>query len=488
MSTQRRPSRALQILRPSICLAISLAAPGRAEAQSSQPDPTERVYYDSVDDQGRLVGGVMELPLGRPPWATKARGTDTRGAPNNRVDLVVVGDGYQAGQQALFHANADTAISTLFSQQPFLTYAPLFQVHQIEVISIDSGVDNDPTPGINRNTAMDMAYWCGGTERLLCINVTKAYQFASAAPDVDQILALANSTKYGGAGYTSSELATSAGGNVSAPEIAIHEFGHSIGNLADEYDYGGPQTYTGPELPDPNVSILNSTQMAAAGTKWAAWLGYNNATFDGLVSTFQGANYSVFGVYRPTNNSKMRNLGRPFNLPSAESLIVQFYHMVRPIDDATDSSAVLNGFEQVFVDPVDPVGNPLDIQWSLDSAGLPGAMATTLDLATIILAPGPHLLSVSVVDNTWMVRDQSARDQWMTESRSWQMLVPDVPGDVNCDRLLTYADAMALSQALLDPDAFVAANPNCPIYKADVNADDLLDGNDIQAEAYYLMP
>ncbi len=471
------------------CLIAALAIPATsALAQLNKPAATERVYYDSIDSQGKLVGGVLNLPIARPNWAAKPRGLDTRGAINNRVDIVVVGDGYQSTQQALFHTHANNAMSTMFSQQPFLTYAPLFAVHQVEVISVDSGVDNDPNQGISRNTAMDMAYWCAGTERLLCINVAKAYQFAAAAPDVDQILALANSTKYGGAGYTDSELATSAGGNGSAPEIAVHEFGHSIGNLADEYDYGGPQTYTGPELPDPNVSILTAAQMSGSGMKWSNWINFNNAAYDGLVSTFQGANYSVFGVYRPTNNSKMRALGRPFNLPSAESLIIQIYHIVRPIDAATDTAADLNGFETVFVDPVDPVGDPLDIQWSFDDVDLPGATGTTIDLSAMVIAPGPHLLSVKVVDNTWFVRDESARETWMTEFREWNLLVPDIPGDVNCDRLLTSADALALSQALLDEDAYVAANPNCPIYKADVNADDLLDGGDIQAEAYYLMP
>lgn len=469
-------------------LAAAILPGAAALAQPARPDATERVYYDSLDAQGRLVGGYLDLPIARPAWAVKPRGLDTRGAVNNRVDIVVVGDGYQAGQQALFHANADYAVSTMFSQEPFLTYAPLFAVHQIEVVSLDSGVDNDPTQGISRNTAMDMYYWCSGIQRLICISVSKAYQFAAAAPDVDQILALANSSTYGGAGYTQSELATAAGGNGSAPEIAIHEFGHSLGNLADEYDHGGPQTYTGPELPDPNVSILTAVQMAGAGTKWSNWLGFNNANFDGLISTYQGANYSAFGVYRPTNNSKMRSLGRPFNLPSAESIIIQVYHIVRPIDDATDSSAELSGFETVFVDPVDPVGDPLAVQWSLDNVELPGSTATTLDLAAIALAPGPHLLSVKVVDNTWIVRDQAARETWMTEFREWKLLVPDIPGDVNCDRLLTADDAVALTQALLDQDAYAAANPNCPIYKADVNADSLLDGNDVQAEVYYLMP
>ncbi|HEV8112601.1 MAG TPA: M64 family metallopeptidase [Planctomycetota bacterium] len=393
-----------------------------ARAQSGFHD----AYWDTVDAQGHLTGGKMQVFV-----ATNRRDagvipapvttlTQTLLPPNNgnRVDLVVVGDGYQAAQLPAYAAQVATLATSFFNREPYLTYQPLFLVHRVDVVSVDSGVDNDPF-GVLRNTAMDMEFWCNGIDRSLCIDVVKAYQFANNAPDVDLVLALANSTMYGGAGYPMDDLATCAAGNAGTLEIVRHEFGHALGNLADEYDYGGPAHYSGPEPPEPDVSILTSVQMAASMTKWFRWLGTNDAAFDGLVSTYEGAMYSQFGIYRPTDNSLMRSLNRPFNLPSAESIILQIYRIVRPIDDSSRTTTIYDGTETLFVTPVAPAGNPLAIQWYENGAPIAGATGTTLDLTTLGLGLCPVTVSVTVQDTTPMVRDDAARAQWMTESRSF---------------------------------------------------------------------
>lgn len=57
---------------------------------------------------------------------------------------------------------------------------------------------------------------------------------AALAAQAHQVVVLANSTKYGGIGGS---VATSSGGNAAAGLITVHELGHSLGGLADEYDY-----------------------------------------------------------------------------------------------------------------------------------------------------------------------------------------------------------------------------------------------------------
>lgn len=418
----------LSVSRRFAALTVIFFIPCGIVAKAEAPQ-AEKVFYDYVDEQGQLSGGMLEMPFAKPEWAQKGIGPEPRGAStDNRVDIVVVGDGYTAGQQNTFHTHANNALATMFNQQPFAMYSPLFQTHQVEVISNQSGVDNDPTQGISRDTALDMGFWCNGTDRLLCVDVAKAFNAALAAPDVDLILAVANSTTYGGAGYTASDLATASGGNGAAAEIAIHEFGHSLGNLADEYDYGGPATYAGSEPTDPNVSKLNAAAMQSAGAKWNLWLGLNDAAYDGLVSTFEGANYSQFGIYRPSNDSKMRSLGRPFNHPSAEAIIIEIYKIVKPIDNSTPTGTTLNGNETVFVDPIDPVSNPLQITWKLDGNVIAGATGTTLNLSTQSIPSGAHTLSVVVKDTTTLVRNETARNTWMTQTLNWNLLVGNEPG------------------------------------------------------------
>jgi hypothetical protein len=418
------PAQPTAALQPTIPAQSTAAA---QQAASAQPFEPERVFWDTLDLQGRLIGGELELMSPRKGSITAVQPalvttlTPFLVAPNpaNRIDLVIVGDGYPSSQLGTYATQAATIATNFFNKEPYLTYKPLFLVHRVDVVSVDSGVDNDPTQGIQRNTAMDMGYWCNGIDRLLCVDVTKAYQFANNAPDVDLVLALANSSTYGGAGYSSNDLATSAAGNGAALEIVRHEFGHALGNLADEYDYGGPATYSGGEPSAPNSSKLNSGAMLAAMAKWHRWLGVNNAGFDGLISTFEGSSYSQFGVYRPTNNSLMRSLDRPFNLPSAESIIIEIYKLVKPIDDATPTTGTLQGTETLFVTPVTPLNNPLAIQWSLNGSPIVGATGTTLALPSLNLGVCGATVSVTVTDMTTMVKDENKRAQFMSESRTW---------------------------------------------------------------------
>ncbi len=434
--------------------------------------PHETVYYDSLNPDGSLTGGRVLMPMPADPGMPRStwnwQTIIDSGPSDNRIDVVFVGDGYQAGQLGLYASHTMNAIDDMFALEPFASYASYFNVHRVDVVSTDSGVDNDPNQGVSRTTALDMGFWCSGIERLLCVNVGKALLAARSAPQVDQIAALANSTRYGGAGYTSSNLATCSGGNSAAAQVMVHEFGHSVGDLADEYDYGGSSTYTGPEPSERNVSIYDAGQMAALDTKWADWLGVSQSGFDGPVGTYEGAYYSVNGIYRPSNNSMMRSLGRPFNLPSAEGLILSFYDNVDPIDDATPNDTVLGPYDLVFVTPVEPVGHDLDITWRLNST--PMALSEPeLALCPLQLQPGVYVLSVTVVDNTPLVRDEQARAARMSETRQWVVQVDLPPADRNADGLVDFFDV----QDFLDD--FAVRDPS-----ADLNSDGVIDFFDVQ--------
>jgi hypothetical protein len=370
------------------------------------------------------------------------------GPSSNRVDIVIVGDGYQSAQLNTYASHAANFVNNFFNDAPFNVYKSFFNVHRVDVISTDSGVDNDPANGTLKNTALDMGFWCSGIERLLCVNTTKANSYAVNAPQVDQTIAIANSIKYGGAGYSGNNLGTYSGGNASALEIARHEFGHSFADLADEYDYADNTTYTGGERPEANVSIRTAAQMAASNTKWARWLDLPE------VDTFQGAYYSQFGIYRPTFDSKMRSLDRPFEAVNAEQLVIYAYQTVKPIDSATAPGSYNQG--QVFnVDPVDPIGSPLTVQWIIDGNVVGSGLS--LNSGALNLS-GNKTLTLRVVDNTPLVRDANARNTWMTDTRTYTILdnvAPTATGsfDMNLPRMaarLQFNDDVATSLAAGD--------------------------------------
>jgi hypothetical protein len=427
---------------PLVTSAALIAAAGAGLAPANPPVTEQTVYYDGpAGPDGVLTGGRVTMRLPDMSSITRAS-SRTSNSADNRVDIVFVGDGYTQAELPAYHADVDVLLASLYSLEPFTTYENYFRIHEIDVVSPESGVDNDPQ-GVFRDTALDMTFWCNGIERLLCVNVSKAYSYANLAPDVDQVIAVANTTKYGGAGYPFNNLGTVAGGNGAAADIFIHELGHSLGDLADEYTYGGPANYTGPERPEPNVSIYNASEIASFGIKWAAWLGSVDPRFDSAVGAYEGGYYSVTGVYRPSPNSMMRSLGRRFNGPSAEAFIKEIYREVSPIDQHTPNDQPLGPNDSVTVTPMSPVGHQLDITWAVDGQTVAvGSGEMTLDLSTLS-ATAPFTLTATVVDNTDMVRDENIRGTFLTQTVQWTIEAP-CPGDVSGDGTVTTIDLLLL--------------------------------------------
>jgi hypothetical protein len=440
------------------------------------------VYYDSIED-GKLVGGKVLLalppvleyqsdvqaPLAPPLWSYQT--IIYSGPSENRIDIVVVGDGYTQSELNKYQLNVNSILGGYFAQEPLASYINFFNVHRVDVVSNESGVDepnyDEPNKSIYRDTALDMTYNCAGISRLLCVDTAKALNAASVAPDADQILALANSTRYGGAGYIDSNIATMAGNNSYSVELALHEFGHSFGKLADEYEYGQGETYTGPEPSSINISIYNAQQQTNLQTKWYRWLDLPN------VYTYEGAFYYKHGIYRPTSNSKMRSLNRPFEEVNVEQIIFRIYENVSIIDDSTPlSEEPVSCYTNFYVIPVEPTPNTISIQWRIDGQLVSDANAFSPDISTLTV--GLHEISVRVTDNTSMVRDEIKRAQLMTKSLQWQIDVPKYSGGTgepnNPYQIANAADLRKLANDANDYN-------KCFILTADIDLDPNLPGN-----------
>ncbi|MFJ7906753.1 M64 family metallopeptidase [Kitasatospora sp. NPDC096204] len=397
------------------------------------PHPVHQVEVFAED------GGISraQAPAGSPYLAGRPQGVAPaqndgevtalvhNGEPAAKLDVVVIGDGYTAQEQEKFRADATAKWSELTAVEPYAAYRGLFNVWAVSAVSPESGVTGDPDQATVRHTALGSYFWCDGVERLLCVDEKAVESYAARAPQADLVLVVANTAKYGGAGYNDVKspvgyegIATVAGGNARSGQIAVHEIGHSLGKLADEYAYEGQGTYQGDEPAEANISTLTAERMRQQGTKWARWLGQASPD-GGTVGTYEGGGYYPTGLYRPTENSIMRSLGREFNLPGREAMIAGFYRHATPLTSPTPAGSRLTAADRLTVDL--PVAGTR-LRWYLDGRELPRlADRTSLDLAELKLTgprSRPHALTAVATDPTPAVADPALRAK-LTASLSW---------------------------------------------------------------------
>ncbi|MGW4509023.1 M64 family metallopeptidase [Streptomyces sp. NPDC004436] len=412
------------------------AAPARVEVEIPGPEQgTEagsgHVLVPAAGSPAKSSGRLSES--GRAADGTVTKTVDN-GPTADRLDVVVIGDGYTAGELPRFHEDARRKWAELTSVEPYTAYRDLFNVWTVDAVSRESGVSGDPDPATVRDTALGSYFWCGEIERLLCIDQPKVDAYVAKAPEADLVVVLANSAKYGGAGYNERSttlgyegISTASAGHAKSGQVAIHETGHSLGKLADEYFYPGVpdyERYTGPEPADSNSSTLTADLMAERRTKWHRWLGEQSPD-GGTVGAYEGGNYYVTGLHRPTDSSLMRTLGKPFNLPGVEAMIGGFYQHARLTSalTPTDRTLRLRHKAKVAVPRLHGAdGRQPVVRWYLDGRELKRLQGRTevavaelwlFDLRT-------HRLSVTAEDRTPSVRDPEIR-RTLSSTVEWKV-------------------------------------------------------------------
>ncbi len=328
------------------------------------------------------------------------------GPVGNRYDIVILGDGYQASEEAKFDQDVQKAINKLFSKSSYKAYKNFFNAHSVFRASNESGADHpDRSPPIVKDTAYDASYNTGGTPRCLYIkNTSRAQADSRLAPDVEgRVIVLVNDTRYGGCAGTFSVSYTGSSG----AEVQAHEFGHSFGRLADEYDYGRTGSYTGPE-----PSQANITKDSTGKAKWPLWLGYNG------ISAFQGAGYYKTGLWRPKIDCLMRTLNVPLCEICNEQIVKQAYVTVNPIENRVPKASkigVKRGASPTFsISSLIP--GKRSIIWSVNSKQV-ATDATKFTWNTSTYAAGSYTVEVTIKDLTSFVRKDATN--LLTSSERW---------------------------------------------------------------------
>jgi hypothetical protein len=187
------------------------------------------------------------------------------GDPTEKLDLLILGDGYTASERGKFERDARRLTRVLFETSPFKERQRDINVWGLVPAAAQSGVSR-PSQGIYRRSPVGATYDAFDSERYILTFDNRAFRDLAANAPYDVVEILTNSATYGGGGIYGL-YSTVAADSVWAPYVFIHEFGHHLAALADEY-YTSDVAY----LPathriepwEPNVTAL----IDPANLKW----------------------------------------------------------------------------------------------------------------------------------------------------------------------------------------------------------------------------
>jgi hypothetical protein len=277
------------------------------------------------------------------------------GSPADKVDLLLIGEGYTAAQLPKFHADAKRLVEALFAFEPFKSRRADFNVRGLDLPSDESGV-NRPQVSSFRRTPLSAEYNIFDSERYMLTYDNRALRDVASAAPYEFLEILANEAQYGGGGIFNLQ-ATAAADTGFADYVFVHEFGHHFAGLGDEYYTSDVAYETGaaehPEPWEPNITALHDpaklkwrdlvepgtplptpwdkeafeiqtravqakrrdlrakgvpeTEIDAQFRDQMAWdtkfLG--SMKFSGKVGAFEGAGYETKGLYRPETDCIM---------------------------------------------------------------------------------------------------------------------------------------------------------------------------------------
>jgi len=234
------------------------AAPVQVVVKKRGPDRAFREIYALVVDPADPA-----VDDARPPSSGPVIALQRSGDPAWKLDLLLLGDGYTASERGKFEADARRLLVALFAQEPFRSRKGDFNVWGVVPAAEEPGVSR-PLTRQHRRTRIGATYDAFGAERYVLSFENRSVRDVAASAPYDALAILVNAETYGGGGifnlYT-----TVAASSRWAEYIFVHELGHSLAALADEYFTSDPVYAPSAERPEPWEPNVTADPHAA---KW----------------------------------------------------------------------------------------------------------------------------------------------------------------------------------------------------------------------------
>ncbi len=229
------------------------------------------------------------------------------------IHIAYIAEGYTEAEMPVFLEDVKTANDALFAHEPFKSMKERFHVIAVKAASEESGT-SIPRRNIWKNTALSSHFDTFYSSRYLTTLHLKDLHNLLAGTPYEHIIVLVNTEQYGGGGILNS-YNLSMTHHPMFKQVVVHEFGHSFGGLGDEYAYEEEQIPMYPaniEPWEPNLTTLKDfngkwEHLIEKGTPVPTPLSKNPKTIVQRVGLFEGAGYSLKGVYRACQDCRMRS-------------------------------------------------------------------------------------------------------------------------------------------------------------------------------------
>ena len=211
------------------------------------------------------------------------------------INIAFVAEGYTACQMGKFLDDSRRAMEAIFDHEPFTSLRDKFRIVAVESASDVDGT-SEPSAGKWLDTVLGSHFDTFYSTRYLTTLRLKRLHDALACVPYEHIIVLVNTSKYGGGGIYNSYDLSYTDGEYFEP-VVVHEFGHSFGGLADEYEYsnGDPMYFADTEPWEPNI-----TTKCDFSVKWP------NLVDSGEAALIEGGGYLEKGVWRGCPDCRMR--------------------------------------------------------------------------------------------------------------------------------------------------------------------------------------
>jgi hypothetical protein len=167
------------------------------------------------------------------------------GPAQEKLDIVILGDGYSAKEMENFRNDAKRLAGALMNAEPFKSQSKNINIRAVETPSEQSGV-NKPHHGVFKHSRLSVSYSAFDSERYALTYDNKTVRDVASAVPYEFMVILVNERTYGGGGIYNLYTTVTAD-NKFSEYIMVHEMGHHMAALADEY-YTSAVSYEIPEI------------------------------------------------------------------------------------------------------------------------------------------------------------------------------------------------------------------------------------------------